>query len=155
MQSSRPRGWAATLALVLATVLFLGVLAPSPAVGVRKETRREQMLELINRARHNRGVARLSFDRQLNHYAKKHSRVMERENRLFHSGSVSRYLPRSWSTWGENVGVGVTVRGLHQAFMDSDGHRHNVLNRAFGRVGIGFVRSPEKGILWVTVVFYG
>jgi uncharacterized protein YkwD len=139
--------------LLLVTALSLGALAPSQAGAV--QTRREQMLELINKARHNRGISRLSFDRDLNHFAKKHSREMERKDKLFHSDGVYRYLPRSWRTWGENVGVGVSVRGLHEAFMDSDGHRHNVLNRGFDRVGIGFVRSPGEGILWVTVVFYG
>ncbi|HLB61557.1 MAG TPA: CAP domain-containing protein [Actinomycetota bacterium] len=155
MRSGWSRRWGAVLALVLTTVLFLGALAPSQAGAAAKGTRREQMLELINSARVSHGIRRLSFDRQLNHFAKAHSRDMEKKNKLFHSDSVSRYLPRSWSTWGENVGVGVTVRGLHQAFMDSDGHRHNVLNRGFDHVGIGFVKSPEKGILWVTIVFYG
>jgi len=150
-RSSRRSG--VVLALLLVTVLFLGALAPSQAGAV--QTRREQMLELINKARHNRGVPRLSFDRELNRFAKAHSREMERKDRLFHSDDVYRYLPRSWHTWGENVGVGVSVRGLHEAFMDSDGHRHNVLNGAFDRVGIGFVRSPHEGTLWVTVVFYG
>ena len=143
------------LALVLSSVLLLGALAPSQVGASVKQTKREQMLQLINRARVNHGVRRLSFDRQLNHYAKAHSREMERKDKLFHSDNVSRYLPRSWSTWGENVGVGVTVRGLHRAFLRSDGHRHNVLNRAFDRVGIGFVRSPGQGTLWVTIVFYG
>jgi uncharacterized protein YkwD len=53
------------------------------------------------------------------------------------------------------VGVtGGTVARLEQAFMNSDLHRANILNRGFRRVAVGAFRDAD-GLLWVTVFFYG
>jgi uncharacterized protein YkwD len=35
----------------------------------------------------------------------------------------------------------------------SAGHRHNLLNRAFDRAGMGVVR--RGGVYWITVIYYG
>jgi uncharacterized protein YkwD len=60
-----------------------------------------------------------------------------------------------WSTWGENVGITTgSVSDLQQAFMQSPGHRANILNQGFRRVALGTYRDDD-GYLWVTVFFYG
>lgn len=144
------KGWTRVLASAVGAVVILAAFAPS----AQAENRRHQMLRLINEERQERGVGRVGLDRELSAYAREHSFDMEREDELFHSQNLSRFLPRSWSTWGENVGVGVSIRGLHRAFMRSDSHRVNVLSRVFDRVGIGVARTDD-GIVWITIVFYG
>jgi len=52
---------------------------------------------------------------------------------------------------GENVGRGGNIETLHQAFMDSPGHRDNLLNPVYDLVGIGVVWS--EGIPYVVEVF--
>ena len=149
MRNGTPRRLGAAFALALTAVLVLGAFAPAQA-----QNRRHQMLQLINDELQDRGIGRIGLDRDLSAYAREHSQDMEQKDKLFHSDSLTTYLPRAWSSWGENVGVGVTVRGLHNAFMRSDDHRANVLYRGYDRIGIGFARTPDD-ILWVTVVFYG
>jgi uncharacterized protein YkwD len=74
---------------------------------------------------------------------------------LFHTTDVTPYLAGiDWHRWGENVGYTPgSIDGLQQAFMDSEPHRHNVLEPDFRRVAIGTVRVD--GVLWVTLFFYG
>ena len=79
---------------------------------------------------------------------------MADRNELFHTANlwaaVRAYSP---STWGENVGVARWLRRVRTLWMQSGGHRDNILNPRFRRIGIGVVRSG--GMVWVTTIFYG
>ena len=82
---------------------------------------------------------------------------MANKGSLFHTSNPAAYYLKGvqWNTWGENVGVtGGTVAELQRAFMHSDLHRANILNRGFRRVAVGTYRDAD-GLLWVTIFFYG
>ena len=64
---------------------------------------------------------------------------------------VAAQVEPAWRGVAENVGVGYSVKQLHDAFMGSTGHRNNILNPSYNRVGIGVVLSG--GRIWVTVRF--
>jgi uncharacterized protein YkwD len=42
---------------------------------------------------------------------------------------------------------------VHKKFMNSSGHRANILGTQYHKVGVGIV--ARKGKLWVTEIFYG
>ncbi len=69
---------------------------------------------------------------------------------LFHNpdlgGSVSH-----WSALAENVGYGPDVAAIHTAFMNSPGHRTNILNAKYTEVGVGVV--VRNHVMWVAEVF--
>ena len=113
-----------------------------------------QFFAKMNQARVNRGLKRLKMQPGLVRIARSWSRHMEEENELSHRGNLSARIDavvtKNWRAWGENVGVGFDVAGLHQAFMQSDAHRHNVLGR-WDYVGIGVVRDGSE--IWVTFDF--
>jgi hypothetical protein len=73
-------------------------------------------------------------------------------NQIYHStsGELKTAAGSGWSQLGENVGRGGTVSSLHQAFMNSPGHRANILGE-YNYVGIG--TGTKEGVLYVTVVF--
>ena len=153
MRTTRTRrvGTGALLVVLLTGILLAGTTAVEAQ---DKATRREQMLELINRARAARDLPRLSLSPSLSKTAKRHSAEMAARGSIFHSRDLRAILaPYDWSVGGENVGAGFSVEGLHEAFMDSAPHRENVLRASFRHVGIGFVRAD--GALWVTLIFYG
>jgi uncharacterized protein YkwD len=114
-----------------------------------------QLLKLTNAARERRGLIPLRLDRDGSVIARRHSVAMAAAGQLVHTTDVSPYLDGiEWHRWGENVGYTPGgVDGLQQAFMDSEPHRHNVLEPGFRRVAIGTVRAD--GVLWVTLFFYG
>jgi uncharacterized protein YkwD len=53
----------------------------------------------------------------------------------------------------ENIGVGASVQAVHDALMDSSGHRENILGSGYQRVGVGIVRRGDR--VWVTELFAG
>jgi hypothetical protein len=71
---------------------------------------------------------------------------------IFHSSSsqLGAAGGSGWDRMGENVGRGQTPSSLHQAFMDSSGHRANILGD-YNYVGIG--TGTKDGYLYVTVIF--
>jgi uncharacterized protein YkwD len=52
---------------------------------------------------------------------------------------------------GENVAYGASVPGTHDQFMNSSGHRRNILNGTYTEVGTGIVRSGNR--TWHVQVF--
>lgn len=139
------------VAMVVLAVLLASLAVAAPAqAGPRKA-----LLKATNKARVIRGIPRLKLNFSLSKAALRHTLNMAALDDLFHSDDVGDLLkPYRWWTWGENVGsTTMTAHRLHRAFMKSPGHRANVLNRNFRRVGIGAVRVD--GTLWATLIFYG
>jgi uncharacterized protein YkwD len=136
---------------LVVAVLVAGMSSPVHADDV---TRRDKTLHLLNQTRRNYGLRVFRLNADLSHFAWQHSRRMADRNECFHTvdlyGAVRSYSP---STWGENVGEAGTLRRIRTLWMGSAGHRANILNPRFRRVGIGVVKA--RGVMWVTVIFYG
>ncbi len=147
---------ALTRVAILATFLTaFTALAPSPAHAAT--TARGRLYEATNNSRQSNGVRRVGIHYTISRLARQHSIAMANRGSIFHTRNPSSFYLRgvNWSTWGENVGVtGGTVTGMQSAFMNSPGHRSNILNRGFHRVAVGTYRDAN-GFLWVTVFFYG
>lgn len=145
------------LAVPLLVTLFVGIaLAPDAHAATRGELE-SCFLSRINSARASNGAGSLSLDSTLTGYARTHSSRMAANGSLYHSASsaLDPYLPSNWQAWGENVGMAsesVECGPLFQAFMDSSGHRSNLLDPAFDIAGVG-VFLADDGYLWTTHVF--
>ena len=134
----------ALAAITLVGILFLGSIAWGATIGERR------MARYVNHSREIRNLVSLTWGWRLAREAQANSDRMARLGRLTHYSAESICTYR-----GENVGVVApsgTLRGLHRAFMDSETHRANILNRSFRRIGVGIARD-STGLRWVTVVF--
>lgn len=108
--------------------------------------------EKINKARARRDRKPVDIDMHISAVAATHSRAMKRETQLRHTGERKlRERVTRWELLGENVGRGGTVDSLHQAFMESEGHRKTVVSKEFRYVGVGIARDEDQ--IWVTVLF--
>jgi uncharacterized protein YkwD len=112
----------------------------------------------VQRARHN--LRPLKLNRKLSRAARRHSRAMTRQRFFSHTSPggatfVDRirgtgYLSgaRSWSI-GENIAYGSgsrgTPRAIGSAWMNSPGHRANILSSSFRSVGIGIAAGTPVG----------
>ena len=109
-------------------------------------------LAKINASRSAEGLAPLSVDSGLRSHARNHTQDMIDSGGIYHSSSAELQAAAGsgWSKLGENVGRGGTVDSLHTAFMNSAGHKANILGD-YNYAGIGTASS--NGTLYVTVVF--
>ena len=55
----------------------------------------------------------------------------------------------SYKTAGENIAGNSSLEGAVKAWMNSTGHRENILNNAYNYTGIGVVDSPKYGMIMV------
>jgi uncharacterized protein YkwD len=113
---------------------------------------RDAVLCLHNRERARHGLPRLRENPKLRRAAKRHSANMVAERYFDHtspggSTMVSRirrtgYVrrARSWAL-GENIAWGsgrlASAAQIHRSWMNSPGHRANILQRSFREIGIG------------------
>lgn len=111
----------------------------------------DHFVQLINASRAAAGLAPLSVDGQLVSNARNHSAEMAAQGTIFHNAALASQITGNWVALGENVGVGPTVDDLHAAFMNSAGHRANILGD-YDRVGVGEVLSGST--IYVTEVFW-
>lgn len=112
----------------------------------------DKMLTLLNLERVKVGLKPVVMDPQLLEVARKHSRDM------FERGYFSHYTPEGknpfqrmdedkvqYQAAGENLAFAPTVEIAHQGLMNSKGHRENMLNQNFGKVGIGVIDGGFYG----------
>ncbi|HSJ51814.1 MAG TPA: CAP domain-containing protein [Actinomycetota bacterium] len=141
-------------AVLLACSLLLSTVVANRAEAGVVARDRAEMLELTNASREKNDLRPLKIDTDLSRYARRHSRAMANQDRLFHTSDLALKLRgKRWSVAGENVGYGSSLAQIQRAFMRSKPHRANILKGAYEHAAIGVVRS--NGTFWVTVIFYG
>ena len=125
------------------------VAAPRPRPDLE-----ETMLQLVNNERVAAGLKPLAPDPELAELARKHSADM------FARGYFAHVTPEGrdpfdrmyaagvrFQTAGENLALAPTVQIAHTGLMNSPGHRANILNKKFGRVGIGIMDGGSHGLM--------
>lgn len=103
------------------------------------------VIELANQARASTGAGPLSCDPDMARTARLHSQDMCNQNYFSHTGRDGRSpFDRmrdegvSYRTAGENIAQGQRdADAVHNAWMNSSGHRANILNGSYGRIGVG------------------
>jgi hypothetical protein len=137
--------------LIAAMAILMTTIGLSPAVGaVDPGTAEAQFIDLINAERTSRGLNPLAVDPDLTAGARTQAAAIRDAGRLFHNPDLGS-VTSGWSWIGENVGYGYDVAGLHNAFMNSSGHRANILKSGATHVGLGVVVSGST--VWVAEVF--
>jgi uncharacterized protein YkwD len=110
----------------------------------------KRMAKKINTTRSKNDKTELTLDPHLSKVARRHTRSMAKSGNVVHTSNLGSKVT-GWKSLGENVGYGSNVKQLHKMFMDSDGHRANILGSSFRYVGVATVK--KNGYTWTTVVF--
>jgi uncharacterized YkwD family protein len=118
----------------------------------------QSMLSLVNQARSKAGSRPLYIDASLAKLARMKAQDMVNKGYFSHTsptyGSPFDMLKSYgvvYSYAGENLAGAATVKSAHDNLMDSPGHRDNILNQNFTRVGIGMVSSEAYGSIFVQI----
>ena len=114
--------------------------------GVLLTSYEARLVRLVNHARTSRGLARVKVTPCAEDFARKWTKVMARQNRLYHNPNLTRLWSDAWcdrASWvAENVGYGSgpgSADAVFRAYMRSAAHRANILNRKARFVGVGAV----------------
>src|SRR5207249_132434 len=108
-----------------------------------------QLFEALNRERTAQGLSVLQWDDALFKAARQHALLMLNLNRLEHQlpsesnleGRLAEAGVR-FSVIAENIAIGPNPQTIHAGWMDSPGHRKNILDPRLTSVGIAAVRGP-------------
>ena len=106
-----------------------------------------EVVRLVNEIRKKNGLRALEQDWQLSRVARYKSQDMKDKNYFSHTsptyGSPFQMMKSfgiSYKTAGENIAKGYsTPEAVVNGWMNSSGHRANILNSSFTHIGVGYV----------------
>ena len=114
------------------------------------------VLELVNEIRAQNGLSALTLDADLCRYARVKSQDMHDAGYFSHTSptygspfAMMRQFGISYNYAGENIAQGyATAEAVVNAWMNSEGHRANILNANYTRLGVGFVAAGNYWTQW-------
>lgn len=119
------------------------------------------ILNLVNKARKEAGFTELKVDTKLMEVAELKSKDMEDKNYFSHTSptygspfDMMKTFGITYKSAGENIAGYSTAQKAFEGWMNSEGHRANILNSSYNYTGIGIVDSKRYGKLF-TQMFIG
>lgn len=114
----------------------------------------QDIFNLTNEQRQKNGVAPLTFSNEIAAVARAHSKDMNDRNFFDHVNpdGLDPFQRMSiggisFSTAGENIAGGQSASIMITNWMNSPGHRANILNPSFHKIGVGVSVSSRFGLL--------
>lgn len=116
----------------------------------------QEVFDLINAKRVANGLPALKINDEVQNVARIKAQDMVDSNYFSHTspiyGSPFNMLKNfgiTYKTAGENIAGNSSNSGAVNAWMNSEGHKANILNSSFNYTGIGVVKSPKYGKIYV------
>lgn len=122
----------------------------------------DEVVRLVNQERAKHDLAALQSDWELARVARYKSEDM-RDLRYFNHTSPTYGSPHdmirnfgiSYRASGENIAAGQTsAQAVFNAWMNSSGHRQNILSANYTHIGVGYAKGGSYGHYW-TQMFIG
>lgn len=116
----------------------------------------KEVFDLINKQRTNNGLDALKNDSEIQRVARIKAQDMVYNNYFSHTSptygspfDMLKSFKISYKTAGENIAGNSSNSSAVTAWMNSSGHKANILNSNFNYTGIGVVNSPKYGKMYV------
>jgi len=133
--------------------------ATKPAAGTTNGSYsafQKKVVELVNQERAKNGLKPLTMNSNLNKTATLKSQDMAKLNYFDHTSptygspfNMMRNYGISYRTAGENIAMGQTTpEQVMQGWMNSPGHRANILNPSFTQIGVGVAKNSSGTLYW-------
>ncbi|MCK5412990.1 MAG: CvpA family protein [Candidatus Pacebacteria bacterium] len=133
--------------------IYLGYTTSDVKVDEKDEA---DMLKLINQERESRNLLPLIEDEQAKQTARKHGIDMFQKGYFSHvnlENQIPSYRMKQggveFNFSGENLALSKDLPSAHNGLMNSTGHRKNILQPLYHRVGIGVIDGGEYGKIFV------
>ena len=166
MHAQRYFAASAVVLLVIGCAIPVGAPAPSPSTPVGASTGKygateARIFDLINAERRHQGLPALVYNPQLDRMAKIQAENMAYFQKMAHTipeaqlatlGNRARYAGYPFGRLAENVALGYpNAETVVQGWMNSSGHRRNILDGTVEETGIGIARSSAGGLYYCQV----
>ena len=140
-------------------LIYPGQKVTIPSVDSSVTAYEKEVVRLVNQIRQERGLSPLAYNWELSRVARYKSQDMKDRGYFSHTSPVYgspfqmiRSFGISYRSAGENIAKGQqTPQAVVTAWMNSSGHRANILSTSFTEIGVGYVPS---GKYW-TQMFIG
>ena len=114
------------------------------------------VVSLVNEIRAQYGLSALTLDESLCRYARVKSQDMQQNGYFSHESptygspfDMMRSFGISYSYAGENIAMGYSsAQSVVEAWMNSAGHRANILSANFTSIGVGYVANGGYWTQW-------
>ena len=116
----------------------------------------KEVVTLVNQERAKQGLAPLKENVQLSNVAKTKSEDMVAKNYFSHTsptyGSPFDMMKKfgiKYTSAGENIAMGQqTAASVMKSWMNSSGHKANILSKNFTEIGVGVAKDKSGAIYW-------
>ena len=140
-------------------LIYPGQVLTIPTADSKVSNYEKEVVRLVNEIRAERGLKELTYNWELCRVARYKSQDMKDNSYFSHTSPVygspfqmMKSFGIKYRTAGENIARGQkTPTEVVNAWMNSSGHRANILNSSFTEIGVGYVAS---GNYW-TQMFIG
>lgn len=120
------------------------------------QTYEEQVAKLVNQERAKYGLKPLKLNWELSRVARYKSQDMIDKRYFSHTSptygspfDMMRNFGISYRTAGENIAAGQkTPQEVMNAWMNSEGHRKNILSSQYTEIGVGYAKGGQYGHYW-------
>ncbi|MBN7772863.1 CAP domain-containing protein [Clostridium aminobutyricum] len=117
----------------------------------------QQVANIVNQERAAAGLAPLTLSTELSKAAEAKAQDMLTNNYFSHTSptygspfDMMKQFGISYTTAGENIAMGQqTPQSVMDAWMNSSGHKANILNSKYGKIGVGYVKGSNGTTYWV------
>lgn len=116
----------------------------------------QQVLALVNAERAKAGLESLKLDDSLNVMAAAKAKDMAESNYFSHNSpnygspfDMMRSFGIDYTSAGENIAAGQkTAKDVMNSWMNSSGHRANILSDKYTELGVGYYAGGSYGVYW-------
>ena len=130
-------------------LIYPGQLIQIPEKDTVVSNYEQEVVRLVNEIRAKNGLGSLTYDWELSRVARYKSQDMKDKKYFSHTsptyGSPYQMMQQfgiTYRTAGENIAKGyASPQAVVNAWMNSPGHRANILNTSYTRIGVGYVAS--------------
>ena len=116
----------------------------------------QEVFNLVNQQRLNNGLPALKIDNEVQRVARIKAQDMVNNNYFSHTSptygspfDMLKSFKISYKSAGENIAGNNNNSSAVTAWMNSSGHRANILNNSFNYTGVGVVNGSQYGKIYV------
>ncbi|MBC8560109.1 SafA/ExsA family spore coat assembly protein [Fumia xinanensis] len=140
-------------------LIYPGQAVTVPTLDASVSSYEQKVIDLVNEIRVQNGLRKFTANWELSRVARYKSQDMKDKKYFSHTSptygspfDMMKSFGISYKTAGENIAYGYsTPEAVIKGWMNSEGHRKNILNPSFTQIGVGYVAS---GNYW-TQMFIG